>query len=185
MSASRNRPLDDEALDLATAHYARPREEEEKITASALVFRVGAEWLALPTAVFDRVADVQAVHSLPHRRGGMSAGLVNVGGDLVVHLSLASLLGIDADGGTPSGAAGRNDVVRRLVVLADQRGRLAITVDEVWGVFHHHVAEVRPVPSTLARALVSYAAGILHVEGRMVGALDGGRVMDALSRALS
>jgi chemotaxis signal transduction protein len=177
--------VDDEALDLATAHYARVREDEKKVTASALVFRVGAEWLALPTAVFDRVADVQAVHSLPHRRGGMSAGLVTVGGDLVVHLSLAALLGIDADAAAAGGADSRHGVARRLVVLADHRGRIAITVDEVWEVHHYHATELRPVPSTLARALVSYATGILHVEGRIVGSLDGGRVMDALSRALA
>jgi chemotaxis-related protein WspD len=184
MSASRQRPLDDESLDLATAHYARAREDEQKVTASALVFRVGAEWLALPSAIFDRVADVQAVHSLPHRRSGMSVGLVNVGGDLVVHLSLAALLGIDETGGAPTGEKAHRGV-RRLLVLADQRGRLAITVDDIWGVYHHDAAQARPVPSTLARALVSYATSMLEVEGRRVGCLDGGRVMDALSRALS
>jgi chemotaxis-related protein WspD len=185
VSASRIRPLDDEAIDLATAHYARPREDERKITDSVLVFRLGSEWLALPTALFDRVADVQAVHTLPHRRAGMAAGLVTVGGDLVVHLSLAALLGVGTEGATPAGTSPRHEVVRRLIVLTDQRGRLAITADEVWGVCRYHAAQLRPPPSTLARALVSYTISMLDVEGRMVGVLDGPRVLDALSRALS
>jgi chemotaxis-related protein WspD len=180
------RPLDDETLDLATEHYARPREDEEKFTGSVLVFRVGSEWLALPTALFDRVTHLQAVHALPHRRAGMSAGLVTVGGDLVVHLSLAALLGIDAEGVVPTVAGVRQrEVVGRLIVLANERGRLATTVDDVWGVYHYRETQLRPVPSTLARALVSYTTSMLDVEGRAVGCLDGARVMAALSGALS
>jgi chemotaxis signal transduction protein len=103
----------------------------------------------------------------------------------VVHLSLAALLGVGTEGATPAGTSPRHEGVRRLIVLTDQRGRLAITADEVWGVCHYHAAQLRPPPSTLARALVSYTTSMLDVEGRMVGVLDGPRVLDALSRALS
>jgi chemotaxis-related protein WspD len=177
------RPLDAESLDAATAHYARAREDEARVTASAIVFRVGSEWLALPATLFDRVADVRAVHSLPHRRKGVPAGLVTVGGDLVVHLSLAALLGVATDGPVPTAPAA--GAVPRLIVLSDARGRLATTADEVWGVCHYHVAQLRPVPSTLSRALVSFATAMLDVEGRMTGVLDGPRVMDALSAGLA
>jgi chemotaxis-related protein WspD len=186
MSSAPQRPLDDETLDLATEHYARPREDDEKFAGSVLVFRIGSEWLALPTALFDRVTDVQTAHALPHRRAGMSAGLVTVGGDLVVHLSLAALLGIDGEGVAPTVAGTRQrEVVRRLIVLANERGRLATTVDDIWGVYHYREAQLRPVPSTLARALVSYTSSMLEVEGRAVGCLDGARVMAALSGAMS
>ena len=186
MRGSSSRPIDDATLDLVTAHYARPREDEEKFAGSVLVFRIGSEWLALPTVLFDRVTGAQTAHALPHRRSGMLAGLVTVGGDLVVHLSLAALLGIDADGVAPAAASTQQRApVRRLIVLANQRGRLAATVDDVWGVYHYRDAQQRPVPSTLARALVSYTTSILDVEGRAVGCLDGARVMDALSGALA
>jgi chemotaxis-related protein WspD len=171
--------LDPASLDLATAHYARPREDERKATASVLVFRVGAEWLALPTALCDRVTAVPAVHKLPHRRAGKTAGLVPIDGDLVVHLSLADLLGINASDESARSA------IPRLVVLADAQGRVALTVSEVLGVYEHDVTQLRPVPSTLSRALVSYTSAMMDVAGRQVGCLDGPRVMNALSLALA
>lgn len=179
----RDRPLDDASLDGATAHYASPREADETELTSALIFRLGSEWLAFPTALLDRVADLPAVHSLPHRRGGAKAGLVNVGGDLVVHVSLAGLLGVEA--GAASSDDARRRAVSRLVVLADTRGRLAITVDEVWGVHHYGPADLRPVPPTLARAPSSFTTAMLPVDGRLAGCLDGARVLDALSVAIS
>src|SRR5215208_1473024 len=36
---------------------------------SAILFRLGAEWFALPTAAVDEVAELRGMHSLPHRRG--------------------------------------------------------------------------------------------------------------------
>jgi chemotaxis-related protein WspD len=187
-TAVRVRLLDAASLDMATAHYARPREDEHTATASVLVFRVGAEWLALPSTFCDRVTGVQAVHSLPHRRAGRTAGLVPIDGDLVVHLSLADLLGIDAT----HAPASRKDAegparpaVPRLVVLTDARGRVALTVNEVWGVYEHDGMQLRPVPSTLSRALVSYTTAMIDVGGRQVGCLDGPRVMSALSLALA
>ena len=180
-----NRLLDDTALDAATAHYARPREAENVRVDSVLVFRIGAEWLAFPTSLLDRVADLSPVHSLPHRRSGATAGLVNVGGDLVVHVSLAGLLGVSVAAGLSGLEESRRRMVRRLVVLVDARGRLATTVDEVLGIHHYDQERLRPVPPTLARAESSFTTAMLDVEGRTVGCLDAVRVMDALSVALS
>jgi chemotaxis-related protein WspD len=184
VTAARDLPLDTEALDVATRHYALVRDDERAPTSSALVFRIGREWLALPTSVFDRVTDVPAVHSLPHRRGGTTVGLVTVGGDLVVHLSLAGLLGIDGDA-QPEARGSSRPAVARLVVLVDMHGKLAITANEVWGVVDYEAEQLRPVPSTLARALVSYTTAMLAVDGKQVGCLDGARVMGALSNALT
>lgn len=174
-------PIDATELDAITAHYAAPREEERTTTGSALVFRIGTEWLAIPTVLFDRVADVSAVHTVPHRRKGVPVGLVTVGGDLVVHLSLGTLLSV---AGVES-SANAQPRLRRLIVLSDARGRLATTADEVWGVHHYDPALLRPVPSTLTRALVSFTVAMLEVDGRIAGLLDGPRVMDALSAALA
>lgn len=181
----RDRPLDDASIESATAHYALPREADQTYLSSALIFRLGSEWLALSTALLDRVADLPLVHSLPHRRGGATAGLVNVGGDLVVHVSLAGLLGVESGHASLREEHGTRRSVSRLVVLADARGRLAITVDEVWGVHHYGPADLRPVPPTLARAPSSFTTAMLHVDGHLAGCLDGGRVLDALSMAIS
>ena len=179
-----DRALDDAALDAATAHYASAREVDQTQQLSTLVFRLGGEWLGIPTSLLERIADPTIVHSLPHRRAGTTAGLVNVGGNLIVHVSLAGLL--DAAAGTPAGhrAATHHRAVERLVVLADARGRLAITVDEVWGVVHHEAAQLKPVPPTL-RTASAFTSAILGVDGHTVGYLDAARLMDALSSAIA
>ncbi|MEO8337034.1 MAG: chemotaxis protein CheW [bacterium] len=181
----RDRPLDDDSIAAATAHYASPLERPRTDFSSALVFRLGSEWLAFPTAQLDRVADAAVVHSLPHRRRAATAGLVNVGGDLVVHVSLSGLLGVDMSSPAADTTGEQRRVVRRMVVLADARGRLAITVDEVWGVHHYTREDLRAIPPTLAHAETSYTTSMLQVDGRAVGLLDAPRVLDALSVAIS
>ena len=179
------RPLDDATIDASTRHYAEARLTDDVALASVFVFRLGSEWFALPTALLVRVAVPPVVHSLPHRRGSAIAGLVNVDGDLVVHVSLAGLLGIPAGASSSAGVPSARPSVARLVVLGDARGRLAITADDVWGVLHHNPALLRVAPPTLTRSPSSFTTAILEVDAHMVACLDAGRVMDALSGALA
>ena len=179
-----DRPLTAHEIDDATTHYAQPLQREERVLATAMVFRVGAEWLALPTSFVAEVTDARRVHSLPNRRDGVQAGLVNVRGDVVVHLSLAGVLGI-VERQTQADVDRRRRVAPRMLVLKDARGPIAITADDVFGVHHYDPALLRSVPSTLARATIAFSSAMLDVGGLVVGCLDGLRVMDALSAALA
>lgn len=180
-----DRPIADDAIEIATAYYAAPREVEDAATASCFVFRLGSEWLALPMALLDEVVSARPTHSLPHRRGAVKIGVLSVRGDILVHVSLAGLLGIPDDGTTPAGANGHGRSAPRVVVLADGRGRLAISVDEVMGIHRYDPIVLRPVPATLGQSMISYASALLAVGDRIVGVLDGGRVLASLSHALS
>ncbi|CAN5367377.1 hypothetical protein BH09GEM1_BH09GEM1_26650 [soil metagenome] len=176
-----NTPIEDAALDEATAYYARPRESKAERVVSMIVFRLGAEWFALSTRVLDRVAAVQRVHSLPHRRGGAALGLVNVGGDIIVHVSLAGLLRISSS----ESSLAAIKTLSRLVVLSDARGRFAATVDEVWGTRHFDAVQLRPVPHGVARTESSFTTAILQVDEHSAGCLDETRVMQMLAERLS
>ena len=180
-----DRPIADDAIEIATAYYAAPREVEDAATASCFVFRLGSEWLALPMALLDEVVSARPTHSLPHRRGAVKIGVLSVRGDILVHVSLAGLLVIPDDGTTPAGANGHGRSAPRVVVLADGRGRLAISVDEVMGIHRYDPIVLRPVPATLGQSMISYASALLAVGDRIVGVLDGGRVLASLSHALS
>jgi chemotaxis-related protein WspD len=180
-----DRPIADDAIEIATAYYAAPREVEDAATASCFVFRLGSEWLALPKALLDEVVSARPTHSLPHRRGAVKIGVLSVRGDILVHVSLAGLLGIPDDGATPPGANGHGRSAPRVVVLADDRGRIAISVDEVMGIHRYDPVVLRPVPATLGQSMISYASALLAVGDRIVGVLDGGRVLASLSHALS
>ncbi|MEO6209524.1 MAG: chemotaxis protein CheW [Gemmatimonadaceae bacterium] len=147
------------------------------------MFRLGSEWLAVPAGMLDEVIAQRPTHALPHRRGHAAVGLVSVRGDIVVHVSLAGLLGISDDSATH--ADRRVHAVPRVVVVADDRGRLAFTADEVLGFHSYAPATLRPVPSTLAQAIRSYAVAMLAVGDRVVGVLDGASMVASLSLLLS
>ena len=90
-----DRPVWPQYLQEHTRHYAEARRPAAPARLSVLVFRIGWEWLALPTAAFQEIVERRFVHSLPHRRNGIVLGLVNVRGELIVCVSLGRLLGLE------------------------------------------------------------------------------------------
>ncbi|MFA6960699.1 MAG: chemotaxis protein CheW [Opitutaceae bacterium] len=186
-SAAAARLLDSELpaghIEEWTGHFSEKQKVEEAGTHSVVVFRIGAEWLALPTAVFTEVATVRAVHSLPHRRDGIVRGLANVRGTLLVCVSLAGVLGLEKV--TPT----RNDKVqgahRRLLVISREGSRLVFPVDEVQGIHRCQPSELKDVPATVAKATATYTKAVLVWNGRTVGCLDDQLLFYTLNRSLS
>ena len=175
---------DQEGLERATRLFAEEKADERQASRSIFVFRVGGEWLALPTAVLDEVADLRAIHSLPHRRSGVVLGLANVRGELLVCVSLAQLLGIDLLGESrPS----RNLRVahRRLLVVRNNGSRLAFPADEVHGTQRFNEGERKPVPITVAKAAASYSKAMLVWREHAVGLLDEELLFHSFNRSLA
>ena len=52
-------------------YIARRKESAAPRRHSAVIFRLNAEWFALPTEAFQEVAERRTIHSLPHRRYGI------------------------------------------------------------------------------------------------------------------
>lgn len=170
-------------LDEWTSHVAKPRIVERPDVHAALVFRVGAELLALGTGVIDEVADPSPVHSIPHRRGGAVLGIVNVRGELLVCASLAVILKVEAAAAAsvPGTGSGR----RRLLVLRREAVRAVCPVDDVVGVQRFVAADLTDVPATVARAALRYTRKILSWRGKPIGLLDEQLVFHALKRGLA
>jgi chemotaxis-related protein WspD len=165
-----------------TAHVAAKKDTSEQGTKSVVVFRIGVEWLALPTEVFHEIAESCKVHKLPRGRGGILGGLVNVRGELLVCVDLEALLGLD--NATGAGAIQRG-ACSRLLVCNCKGGRLTFPVNEVYGVHRYHPRDLRSVPVTLAKTTRgSYAAGILPWKNRTIGCLDHEVLFDALNKVL-
>jgi chemotaxis-related protein WspD len=149
---------------------------------SAILFRLGAEWFALPTVAVDEVAELRGMHSLPHRRGGMLLGVVNVQGELTVCVSLARILGLgDAVANTTAGEGTR---LGRLVLVRSEGGRIAFPVDQVERTQRYDPSELKPVPATIAKAAANYVKGILTWRDRLVGCLDDQMVVAAMNRCI-
>jgi chemotaxis-related protein WspD len=167
----RDLPVDHDALPVARTGEEAGHGRGE----SLMVFRLGAEWFALPTLVLDEIILLRTIHSLPHRGHPGLLGLVNVRGELVICVSMAQLL----IGALPTAEHGR------LIVARHDKRRLAFPVDEVRHVRYHDAGQLQPVPVTLARSAQAYTRGLLTWEGAQVGRLDEDLVFAAMERFLA
>lgn len=156
--------LSPENLAEQTARCAQPKAVVRPGTRAVVVFRLGAEWLALPAVLFRSIAPQRRVHSLPHRRDGLVLGVANLRGELIVCVSLAAALGL---------AAGPEaNTATRLAVVARGGDRFVFPADEIAGLHRFSDEDLLPVPATLAHAQATYTRGILPWQGRSVAILD-------------
>jgi chemotaxis-related protein WspD len=139
-------------------------------TKSVVVFRIGLEWLALPTRLFKEVAEHCVLHTVPHRRGGILAGLVNVRGELLLCASLDVVLGLERGVGMKKEKTGF--AYERLLVVDCDGSRLAFPVDEVHEIVRYDPRELKPLPATLKNAAAALTIGLLPWQEKTVGCLD-------------
>lgn len=180
-----DRPLPPGYRDEWTRFFARETTETvgEGERDTVLIFRIGEEWLALPVATCQEIAEPRPVRSLPHRRSTAVRGIVNVRGELLVCLSLAELLGVGAAGAARS--EGRLAAFQRLVVIGGRGGRTAFEVDEVHGLHGYDRGELGPVPATVGRSATTAVAAMLPWNGRAVGCLDAAILLDLIDRSIA
>jgi chemotaxis-related protein WspD len=177
------RLLDSDLPDGYLADWTAQVAAEEGIDAlgthSVLVFRIGEEWLALPTSAIKEVADPRPIHSLPHRRNGVVLGVANVRGELLVCVSLGHVLGLEQSAETQLQKHG--SVHPRLLVIH----RAVFPVDEVSGTHRAHSRELTDVPATVAKATASYTKAMLSWQQKSIGLLDERLLLDTLTRSLA
>jgi chemotaxis-related protein WspD len=173
------------AADLAerTTRVARAKPANEQSTQSVLIFRMAAEWFALPTSAVTEVADVRPIHSLPHRRGGAVMGVASVRGELVVCVSLVRLLGLERAAALDQ--RGQRLVHPRLLVLRRDLIRALCPADEVHGTHRLNPADLQEVPSTVGKASGRISRAIIPWRGHSVGLLDEHLLFQNLQRCLA
>ncbi len=178
-----DRELPPDHLARWTEHFSRPVEQKEAGLHAVVIFRIGAEWLALPMSVFLEVATLRPIHSLPHRRNQAILGLVNIRGELLVCASAAGVLGLDETEGAASDSARK--AIRRLLVLSREGSRLVLPVDEVSGTHRYHPRELLPPPATVARATATYTKAVLVWQNHTVACLDDELLFYSLNRSIA
>jgi chemotaxis-related protein WspD len=186
-SAGAMQLLDGEAAsdDLAwrTGHFAQPKHVKELNTQSIVIFRVGSEWLALPTPCVTEVANVLPIHTLPHRPGGVVLGLASVRGELLICVSLGNMLGIEPSADVDPSTSRKAH--RRLLVIRQKHIRAVCPVDEIHGIHRFHPRELKEVPATVARATATYSKALLSWREHSVGVLDDELLFYGLKRSVA
>lgn len=165
-----------------TRHIAEVPISTADLGQSALVFRLGAEWLALPSALFVHAAEPVKAHRIPHRNNPALLGIVNVRGQVYPCVSLLRLLGI-AEGADHSGTVGRRSFPRLLLARLG-RQTYALPVTEVYGMHRYAAKALQDVPTTVSSALQPLLQGVLEADGNQVGLLDAQRTGVLLAECL-
>lgn len=164
-----------------TARIAAEKEASEAGKESVLIFRLGEEWLALPTRSVEEVTDIQTMHAIPRRQSGVIIGLVGVRGELLICASLAQLLGLDIPAVIRSGRL--QGPYQRLMVVSHGGTRQAFPVSEIHGIYRYQPHDLKEVPQTLSNAPAPFTYGILSWQEKSVGCLDEGLLFHTLNKS--
>lgn len=153
---------------------ARLRQTDRSI--STLVFRIGSEWLAIPAGDIGEVAGLRPAHRIAHRTGGILVGLVNIRGQLLLQVSLHTLLHLEQNGNTAK--------TQRLVVIQKAGASWAFQVDDVLGVRRFSTNDIGPVPVTVAQGMARVSRGLMTLGEHSVGFVDSDQLFTLLRQAV-
>lgn len=134
-----------------------------------VVFRVGSEWLALPTACLREVVEPRPVHRVPHRTTDALLGIVNVGGELRVCLALGAIIGAAPE---TSAAPGSARTWPRMLVVEQDRQAWVFPVDEVRGMQRVAADALLRPPATVERGTPCWVESVFALDDLRVGLLD-------------
>jgi chemotaxis-related protein WspD len=170
-------------LESWTKHFASEQKVESRQMEAALIFRIGAEWLALSPNNLQEIAEGRPIHSLPRGRSKTLLGLVNIRGELLVCVALDGVLGLEKMGLEKSSS--KRTLYRRMVVAGREDARFVFPVEEVHGIHWFDPKELRGVPATVAKAQATYIKGLLLWQDKSVSCLNDQLLFDMLDGSLT
>jgi chemotaxis-related protein WspD len=182
-AAQRNlqRPIDAAYRREWAGHFSEKADQRAALDQSALVFRIGREWLALPTRAVDSVAPLATGHRLPHRSAPGLLGVVSVGGKLTPLMSLGAMLGID-EHDTPR-TSGRH-VFARLLVMQWEGRSFALPVADLHGIERYAQDALAAPAATINKGLDRFLTGVMAKGEMRIGVLDEALIGHQLARLL-
>ncbi len=142
---------------------------------SVLAVRLGQRWLAVPTRHVSEVMERRPVMAVPHRMGEIVEGMVNLRGELLMVISLESLMGQEP-------ATGR---ARRMLVIRHPSGRFVFSADEVYAGVRYAPEAVKSLPAPCAVTGFSCISGIFEWNGCTIGILDVEALVQVVNRRLA
>ncbi len=148
---------------------------------SAVIFRLGEEWFALPSRLIDEVTRMKPVHRLPHANSSIIKGLVNIRGELKICVSLGEMLGLEKPAAS---TASEHIIFDRIIIAHADGGQFVFPVSEVHGIHHYQEDELGATPVTVCKATATYTRGVLAWKERHVACLDNELLFYSLNKKL-
>ncbi len=168
----------EEWTDVLMKKIVTPKKSGDNI--SILVFRLGIEWFALKTAVFQEIMHVRTIHSMPHYNSSILRGIVNLNGELQLCVALERLLEINTS--VPISPKVIDD--SRMMAIGKPGELWVIVVNEIDGIYNCDLSMMDNVPVTLAKSPVNYLKGLFLLKRRNVGLLDEELLFHSIKRSV-
>jgi chemotaxis-related protein WspD len=166
-----------------TRVIAAQKQCKQPNTESIVIFRLGDEWLSIPSPIVREITSSKPIRRLPHTRRNIVKGLVNMRGELQICISLGGLL--DLDKGELPRRFGSVGIADRMILISNGEHQFVFPVTEVHGLHRHHPSELQAVPATLSKSKATYTRGVLHWNDEHVACLDAELMFHTLSRSLA
>lgn len=151
---------------------------------AVFVFRVGSEWLALPSHMIQEVVNMGPIHSIPNIASKALRGLVNIHGRLQICVSIGRVLGLEKLVRTEDELNPDYISPERLVVVLQDNHLVAFPVSEVKGIVRYTPEMVKDLPVTVSGSKAVYTMGILHLDGKDIGMLKDKPLFKTLTKDL-
>lgn len=155
-------------------------------TVSVLIFRLGVEWLALSAKCFKEITQPVTFHTIPHRSNEILLGIVNIRGEILMCISLSTLLRLeipDSYSDSPKSKIDLNPVVQqRMVVIEKEGNRWVFTADEVSNIQRFRSDEFKAAPAVVSQASETYTKFVLNWQSKKVNYLDDELLFYTISR---
>ncbi|MEL6468966.1 MAG: chemotaxis protein CheW [Cyanobacteria bacterium J06623_4] len=167
-------------------------------TLSAMIFRLGQEWFALPAGLCMQVLPPVPAHTLPHRSNSTLLGVVNVRGQMLLKVSLMDILGL-SDNAAASYASGssknltaraKGKIYPRMMVVKKSHGQgesdvWVFEVDELDGIHAIWYDQIEAAAAGITTDAIACTSQVFVWQGHRVNFLDDERLFEALrQRAL-
>ena len=178
-----SRAIVTEYLQDQTARVAEAEQIVSTDLCSTLVFRLGAEWLALPAGICQQILPPQTECRVPYRSNATLLGMVNVRGQLLLKVSLLPALRLTGQANKQmTQKAYRRMVVVAAVLESGDAETWAFDVDEMYGVYAVSLGDLQPVAAGSAAATETCTRYLFDWEGQQVSFLDDIKLFDSVRR---
>lgn len=148
---------------------ASEKKSESKNLQSAVVFRLGGEWMSLPVSVINEITLLRNIYDIPHNRNKKIRGMVNIRGELVICMSLGNLLGVEKP---DDDFIGNEHSINRLITIREENGSIVFPVSEIDGIIHYEKDELATAPDTIRNSTKNLIKGVTVVNDKNVGCID-------------
>lgn len=152
-----------------TRIVAAEKKHKQNNLQSAIVFRLGSEWLSLPVSLINEITLLRDIYNIPHNKNENIRGMVNIRGELIICMSLGNILGVEK----PEKKQTKEECsINRLITMKEGNSCVAFPVTEIDGIIYYEKNKLTPAPSTIVNSNMNFIEGMTVSNKKNIGCIN-------------